>query len=292
MYELIQIGEKSYYINCPAKIGIYRDSDRDVYLIDSGGDKDAGKKVRKILEEQGWVLKGIINTHSHADHIGGNRYLQQQYGCKVFAPGIEAAFTNFPILESSFLYGGYPCGELRHKFLLAQESRAADISDADFPAALQIIPLKGHSFDMIGIRTPDNAVFLADCVSSPITLEKYRIPFIYDVQAYLSTLDAVEKLEGAVFVPAHAEATDDVRELVRLNRENVFETAGMIEKLLETPTCFETLLKKLFDVYGLTMSFEQYVLVGSTVRSYLGWMKDSGKISAEFSDNQLLWKTV
>ena len=292
MYELIQIGEKSYYINCPAKIGIYRDSDRDVYLIDSGGDKDAGKKVRKILEEQGWVLKGIINTHSHADHIGGNRYLQQQYGCKVFAPGIEAAFTNFPILESSFLYGGYPCGELRHKFLLAQESRAADMDDADFPAALQIIPLKGHSFDMIGIRTPDNAVFLADCVSSPITLEKYRIPFIYDVQAYLNTLDAVEKLEGAVFVPAHAEATDDVRELVRLNRENVFETAGMIENLLETPTCFEMLLKKLFDVYGLTMSFEQYVLVGSTVRSYLGWMKDSGKISAEFSDNQLLWKTV
>ena len=116
MYELHQVGEKSYYIDCPAKIGVYRANETDVYLIDSGNDKDAGRKVRKILDEQGWQLKGILNTHSNADHIGGNRYLQQQTGCKIFSSGIEAAFTENPILEPSFLYGGYPCKDLRHKF--------------------------------------------------------------------------------------------------------------------------------------------------------------------------------
>ena len=40
MYELEQIGKQSYYINCPAKIGIYRRNDKDVYLIDSGNDKE------------------------------------------------------------------------------------------------------------------------------------------------------------------------------------------------------------------------------------------------------------
>ena len=48
MYELNQVGEKSYYINCPAKIGVYLADDKNVYLIDSGNDKDAGRKVRKI----------------------------------------------------------------------------------------------------------------------------------------------------------------------------------------------------------------------------------------------------
>ena len=93
MFELNQVGERSYYINCPAKIGVFKLNDTDVYLIDSGNDKDAGRKVRKILSENGWNLKGIINTHSNADHIGGNKYLQQQTGCKIFAEGIEAAFT-------------------------------------------------------------------------------------------------------------------------------------------------------------------------------------------------------
>ena len=48
MYELVQISEKCYYINCPAKIGVYIADKENVYLIDSGNDKDAGRKVRQI----------------------------------------------------------------------------------------------------------------------------------------------------------------------------------------------------------------------------------------------------
>lgn len=292
MFELNLINEKSYYINCPAKIGIYKANNTDVYLIDSGNDKDAGRRVRKILDENGWKLRGIINTHSNADHIGGNKYLQNQTNCKIFAKGIEAAFTKYPILEPSFLYGGYPCRDLRHKFLLADKSDAVDITDADFPKELEIINLPGHFFDMIGIRTPDDTVFLADCVSSESTLKKYQISFIYDIEAYLNTLDMVEKMQAKVFVPAHAEVTDNVKELVKLNREKVYDISEKMQSILKTPMCFEVLMKELFDCFNLTMNFEQYALVGSTVRSYLSYLKDNGKITADFENNQLLWKTL
>lgn len=99
MYELIQITDRAYYIQSPAKIGLVRLDDREVCLIDSGNDKDAGKKVRQLLDKNGWSLRAIYNTHSNADHIGGNKYLQAQTGCKVYAPGIEAAFTRYPVLE-------------------------------------------------------------------------------------------------------------------------------------------------------------------------------------------------
>lgn len=292
MFELIQVGEKSYYIDCPAKIGLYRVNDTEVYLIDSGNDKDAGRKVRRILSENGWSLKGIINTHSNADHIGGNKYLQQQTGCKIFANGIEAAFTKHPILEPSFLYGGYPCKDLRHKFLLASESHALDLSDPDFPKDLEVIPLPGHFFDMIGIRTSDNVVFLADCISSKSTLEKYQISFIYDVAEYLNTLDRIEAMEAAMYVPAHAEVTNNIKKIVQLNRQKVFDVANTMQLLLKTPMCFDVLLKHIFDEYGLAMNFEQYVLVGSTVRSYLSWLKDNGKIEAAFQDNILKWRSL
>lgn len=289
MYELVQVSESCYYIDCPAKIGVYV-ADRDhVYLIDSGNDKDAGKKVRQILDKNGWRLTAILNTHSHADHIGGNKYLQGQTGCKVYSGGIEAAFTKSPILEPSFLYGGYPCKDLRHKFLMAQESDVTDFTDESFPKEIEMIPLPGHSFDMVGFRMPDKVVFLADCLSSRETLDKYAVSFIYDVGAYLTTLDQVEKMEAAMFIPAHAKASADVTELVRYNREKVLEIADRILSICREPMCYERVLQEVFRDYGLAMNMEQYVLVGSTVRSYLSWLKDTGRMTTAFEDSMLLW---
>ena len=60
--------------------------------------------------------------------------------------------------------------DLRHKFLMAQESDVVDFSDESFPKEIEVIPLPGHFFDMVGGRMPDNVVFLADCISSRETL--------------------------------------------------------------------------------------------------------------------------
>ena len=103
MYELIQVSENTYFVQCPAKIGIVKLNGTDVCLVDSGSDKEAGRKVRQILDANGWKLKAIYNTHSNADHIGGNKYLQTQMGCAVFAPSIECAFTRHPLLEPSLI---------------------------------------------------------------------------------------------------------------------------------------------------------------------------------------------
>ncbi len=292
MFELIQAGKNSYYINCPSKIGIYRVNDNEVYLIDSGNDKQVGRKIKKILDEKNWDLKGIINTHSNADHIGGNKYLQNQTGCKIFSCGIETAFINYPILESSFLYGGFPFKDLKHKFFLAEKSNAVDISDEDFPKELKPIPLKGHFFDMIGICTPDNVAFIADCVLGENIIKKYHISFIYDIEQYLETLDRVENIDASFFVPSHAEVCDSLetlKALVELNREKVYEISEKIQAILKEPMCFEDLLKKIFDYYSLTMNFEQYFLVGSTIKSYLSWLKDKGEITASFKDNRFIW---
>lgn len=290
MYELNQVGANSYYIQSPAKIGLVRLNEKDVCLIDSGSDKDAGRKVRQILDKNEWHLTAIYNTHSNADHIGGNKYLQGQTGCKIFAPGIECDFTNSPVLEPSFLYGGFPPKDLRHKFLMAQESKAEYLTQDNLPDGMEMISLPGHFFDMAGFRTKDDVIYLADCLSSKETLAKYQIGFIYDVAAYLDTLDMVKGLKAAMFVPAHAEATDNIEELAQINIDKVWEIADKIAAICKEPACFEAVLQKLFQDYGLAMNFEQYVLVGSTVRSYLSWLKDTGRLEVIFENGQLLWR--
>lgn len=291
MYELVNVKNNTYYVNCPAKIGVYVDGNY-AYLIDSGNDKDAGKKVKRILDEMGLTLKAIINTHSHADHIGGNNFLQKQTDCKIYAKGIEKAFTLSPILEPSFLCGSYPQKALLHKFLYAESSVCEDIESAVLPIGFEIVDLPGHSFEMIGVRTPDNVLFIGDSVSCSATIEKYGIGYTYNVSEFLDTLDKLDTLSAGFFVPSHADVCEDLHEIVEINRKSVNSVCEQILSLLHDPKTFEDLLSGVFAVYNLTMTNEQYVLIGSTVKSYLSYLKDSGKVETSFENNYMIYKTV
>lgn len=288
--ELIKVGEKTYYIKNPTNIGIYKINDNEVYIIDSGNDKEAGKKILKIINEQNWTVKGIIVTHSNADHIGGNKLIQDRTGCEILANNIEKNFTENPILEPAFLYGGYPFKDLRHKFLMAQASIVTNLEE-NLPEGLEVINLKGHFFDMIGIKTSDDVYFLADALFSEETIKKYHLFFIYDVSEFLNTLENLKSIEGKLFIPSHCEATNDIKNLIKANENKVKEIIEYIYNLCNENT-FESILKAVFDFYNLNMNSEQYVLIGSTVKSYLSFLFDKCKIAYEFKDNKMIWKKI
>lgn len=289
--ELIKVGEKTYYIKNATNIGIYLTDNNNIYLIDTGNDKDAGKKILKIINEQGWNVKGIITTHSNADHIGGNKVIQDKTNCTILAHNIEKTFTENPILEPSFLYGGYPFKDIRNKFLYAKESTVTSIEN-NLPKGLEYFPLKGHFFDMIGIKTSDNVYFLADSLFSEETITKYHLFFIYDVKEYLNTLDFLNTLSGNLYIPSHCEPTKNISSLVELNRNKIQEITNKIYNACKEEMTFENILKYIFDEYNLIMNANQYVLVGSTIRSYLSYLFDENKLVYEFKYNKMLWKQV
>lgn len=288
--ELIHVKGNTYYIKNATNIGVYKVDENNVYLIDTGNDSDAGKKILKILEQENLKVVGIINTHSNADHVGGNKVIQDRTNCKILGYGIEKCITENPLLEPSFLYGGYPFKELKNKFLCAKPSIVTDIEN-NLPDGLEYFFVRGHFFDMIGIKTSDDVYFLGDSLFSEDTINKYHLFFLYDVREFINTLDYLSTLKGTLFVPSHVEATDNISALIEINKKKIEEILEVILNSCQKNT-FEEILKNVFEHYDLVMNVSQYVLIGSTVKSYLSYLYEEGKIKYEFIDNKMLWEKI
>lgn len=298
MFELIHVCGNTWYIKSPTNVGLFVTDSNKAILIDSGNSKEYAIRILSILRSKNWDLKMIINTHSNADHVGGNSYFQEKTNCRIAATRAEGAFISDPFFESSFLFGAYPNSKMRNKFLLAQPSKVTDIISYDCKdgliadTTLKAISLPGHFMDMIGVMTPDKVFFAGDSLFSSNVLNKYQITFLYDVKNFIQTLDKLEQMDACLFIPSHADSTDDIKQLVKTNRDKINEVIDTILKYCDEPINFEDLLKKLFDHYGLILDFNQYILVGSTVKSYLSYLYDSKQIEAIFENNILLWKKI
>ncbi len=290
MYELVQLAERTFIIDNPVKVGLYLLDNNEVCLIDSGLDKEVGRKIKKILDAQNWSLKTIYNTHSHGDHVGGNNFLQAETNCKIYAPSVECAFVNNPILEPSFLFGAFPFEELKNKFLYAQKSIAEELDIENLPHGLEAFPLGGHFYNMHGFRTSDDIVFLADALMSNETIEKYKMGFIYDVESYFETLEKLENMHAKLFVPAHAKISENIVDLVQHNRACALDMIEQIKKNCTIATNYEHIVQKLFYHYNVKMDLNQYMLVASCVRSILSWLKSKKEVEIIIDDNLLLWK--
>lgn len=290
--ELEKISGNTYIIPALTNIGVYV-TDKGAILIDSGNDKEAGRQIIKLMKEKGWEIKMIINTHSNADHIGGNDYIQKRSDCRIVATQLEAAFIQNPILEPAFLWGGFPCSTFTNKFLMATPSRVTDIVPSCgriLDTDLEAIPLPGHFFEMIGVRTPDGVVFLGDALFPERIISKYHLCFFYDLAAQLQTLEKLETLEAEAFVPSHGILTNNIKNLITINKNKIQEIISALLFFCEKPIAFHQILEGIKSKYNINFDANQYLLVSSTIKSYLAFLGEKGDLEMFFSQGDIFWK--
>ena len=290
MYEFHRVGGHTCYLSAPTNIGIYLRGNT-AYVIDTGShDADANAILRE-LGENGLTLAGVISTHAHADHTGGNRRLQDITGCPVFASPAEGAIIANPILNTSLLYGAYPPEELRRiHYLYAGGCRVSGFEHPAFPKELEILPLPGHSVGMIAVRTPDGVLFAADAVVDENAWKKGGAPYLYRVGQALESLDRLEHLPAKLYIPSHAKPTEDISVLTRLNRERILATRDCLLALTAEPVPFDVLIGRFAGSHGLRLDLFRHAILGSTLRAYLSWMLDDGSVTTLSDGERLLWR--
>lgn len=276
-------------------IGVVTHDDRAL-LVDSGLDENLVRKIVNALANEGVRVAAIVNTHSHADHIGGNAWACRRTGCLVAAPAYEHVFIERPELEPYTLFGAPAPRALSGKFLQAEASRVGLVVDAPgerdvagFHVRFHALP--GHTVGQMGVEV-DGVLFAGDALLPTSTLSKYGVAFAVDPQAARESLERLAQTSATV-VSYHGGVATDLEGLARANADAIASAEeAVLARLRRGPASDEEVLAELLDRFPPAQrTVELHVLQAATVRGYLATLERAGRAVAFLDGPRMLWRT-
>ncbi len=163
--------------------------------------------------------------------------------------------------------------------------------------SIEIISLPGHFFDQVGFLVTDKSenkktFFLGDGFFGVPLLKRFWIPFIYEPEDFRKSIEKIEEIYADFYVPGHGDVctTENLEAITEFNIIVTLEFEKLIKKLLlEKPQNQEELLKSVADYAGLELKESNYILIGTTLRSYLSSMDKRGILQHKIVENRLVW---
>ncbi len=290
MFEVKHLTGNTFYYDAFTNVGIYSLNEAEAVLIDSCDHKRMVKGLDRELAGMGLRVSLIISTHCHVDHICGNRYFQDKYGCRLLSTKLEQGFINKPDLEPDFYNVALGGDKSNNPFYGIDPSETEIISADNIPEGFEIIELPGHGFEMIGVRTPDDVLFLADSVLSVTTWENYRLPFFYSVNKAIATLEKIRDMKARLFVPSHNAPVEDIRELAEYNIERLKEKKQLVLDLCPGRS-FEELFDAVIKREGLEIKMPKYCMYAVMVKNLLQSLIEDNLIYTDLENNRVIYHT-
>lgn len=289
MFEINKlIGNTSYY-SAFSNVGVIRTGDSEVVLIDTCDHPRMVKGLDRLLGAKNLSVKTAIDTHCHADHIVGNKYFQDKYGCRLLASAGERFFIENPDLEAKFYYAGIDAEKKCNPFAVVESTVPEIITADNTPEGFEIISLPGHSFDMIGVRTSDDVVFLADAVLAKRTWEEHKLPFFYNINSSIATLEEIKNMKAKLFVPSHDAPTENVAELAEYNIKCMKERKELAYDICEGLS-FDGVFAAFIEGLDIRLVTSKYPMYAVMVRNFLQSLVEDKAIYAKLEDgNRLIY---
>jgi hypothetical protein len=115
---------------------------------------------------------------------------------------------------------------------------------------------------------------------------------IYDVKGYLETLNFLKTLDGNIIVPSHAPVTTEISDLVEYNKKQIYTLMDLIVDYLDKERTVEDVTAYIFNYYDLKISYNKYMIITSTIKSYLSYLSNERRIKNYFKNNKLVFISI
>jgi glyoxylase-like metal-dependent hydrolase (beta-lactamase superfamily II) len=298
MSQLVFLNERVAYLPGTNNLGVIVCAAGRVVVVDTGIDKEAARLLRRACEAAGLQIVATLLTHHHADHVGGNDYLERNIpGLTCYAPRREAPFIEDPYLEPSYLsYGAAPIAPLRNRFVMATPSIVHQRIE---PGALtietvtmQIVAIPGHSLAQVAVVI-DNVCFAADGFFGAAVLNKYGLPYAHDVLAQLVSFDVVRALVVAHWIPGHGvlQSRDSIDTTLDANRQSIALGMELVREACAMPVSLQQIVAHVQQRLGLSSSaLAQYAVFASGVSAYVTALHTQSELVVELTNEGPLWR--
>lgn len=299
----IRLSKSVYCLLDHTNIGIIEDLDY-LILVDSGLNSENASEIDKLIQTNfNKKVGAIINTHSNADHAGGNKYFSEKYNCKIYTTPKESAFLENPYLESALIWGAHPFDKIRTSYFECEKSIATDLVNENSQIKLnngtiiKFISLPGHFIDMIGIFISDidekNTIFLGDSIFGAQMITKYNISYMINVSEFKNTLDKIIKINSDFYIPSHGTIITSKEELIRvakMNKNEIDKIQNYLLFICSTPMQFDDILANVFNEYHIRTTASQIVLIGSTIKNHLTDLYYNKKMQIICKEGRMYWQ--
>ncbi len=298
MYEIIHVKGNTFCIDTGMTyIPFYKVNEKEIIMLDSGWAEGEQEKLNTLLDYNDFKVVGIINSHSHIDHIGNNSFLKKKYDCIIamstFAAHICSSVEALKLYYNRhFLscvkehYGHLVC---ETDIIIDEHQKSVYINGIKFG----IFPTAGHTLGHIAIITPDDVAYLGDSLITDKVMSGTKLPYAYDLEEDLKSKMNLLNLHSKKYVIAHKGIVDNIDDLIEENIKYYKGRATTLLNLISHPMTMEEILKVIVKEWNIKIqSVNKYIVVERMLRYYVEYLFETNQVELIIDDGFLKYKPL
>jgi glyoxylase-like metal-dependent hydrolase (beta-lactamase superfamily II) len=273
-------------------IPFYKINDKEIIMLDTGWEKGEREGIEKVLERNNFKVAGIINSHSHNDHIGNCAYLKNKYNAVIAMSAYEALICSSET-NLKLYYGSQTLKSVKEHYghmvfktdiSITEDQNEITVCGVNF----KIVHTPGHSPAHICIITPDDVAYLGDCLISYEVMEGAKMPYAYILSEDMKSKAKLYDLRCSKYVVAHKGMYDDITKLIDDNIDFYENRAMGVYEVIDGAMTMEDIMKAVTKSFHINVNnIYKYYFIERMLKSYVDYLYEIEKLKLIMEDGFL-----